>query len=502
MTKTNTSKSDVETGSASTFVPVEPFEIVVFGGTGDLARRKLLPSLYHRYCDGQISDDSRIVGVSRSKHSREEYQALIEENYHAFSKEDAFDKTLWAKFIKLVDYVSIDVTADKDWSALRSALSTKKELIRVFYLAMPPRMFADICVGLKDSDLVHDKSRVVLEKPLGTDYESARKINAGVGKVFKENNIYRIDHYLGKETVQNLLVLRFGNILLEPLWSNQAIDHIEITAAESIGVGGRGAYYDGAGALRDMVQNHLLQLLCLTAMEAPTSLDANDVRAEKIKVLRALRPITMESVKDKTVRGQYARGKVDGEAVTDYMSDVDVNESSTETYVAIKAEVDNWRWAGVPIYLRTGKRMSSRRSEIVIQFKSVPHSIFGDTPINPNKLVIRLQPDEAVKLWFEVKEPGAGGMRLKTLPLNLSYADNFTVRYPDAYERLLMDVVRGNLSLFMRRDEVESAWKWVDGILEAWEQSGQRTELYAAGSEGPAEADDMLGHSGHRWSKG
>ena len=297
-------------------------------------------------------------------------------------------------------------------------------------------------------------------------------------------------------------MLRFGNILLEPLWSNQAIDHIEITAAESIGVGGRGSYYDGAGALRDMVQNHLLQLLCLTAMEAPSSLDANDVRTEKIKVLRALRPITVDSVKRKTVRGQYARGKVNDEAVTDYMSDVDVTESPTETYVAIKAEVDNWRWAGVPIYLRTGKRMSSRRSEIVIQFKSVPHSIFGDTPVNPNKLVIRLQPDEAVKLWFEVKEPGAGGMRLKTLPLNLSYADNFTVRYPDAYERLLMDVVRGNLSLFMRRDEVESAWKWVDGILEAWEQSGQRTELYAAGSEGPAEADDMLAAYGHRWSKG
>ena len=499
---TNTASPKSETGSASTFVPVEPFEIIVFGGTGDLARRKLLPALYHRYRDGQISDDSRIIGVSRSKHSGEQYRALIEKYYHEFAKDEDFDPKLWAKFIKLVDYVSIDVKADKDWSELGKALSSKKELIRVFYLAMPPRMFSDICDGLKDAGLVHDKSRVVLEKPLGTDYETARAINAGVGKVFKENNIYRIDHYLGKETVQNLLVLRFGNILLEPLWSNQAIDHIEITAAESIGVGGRGSYYDGAGALRDMVQNHLLQLLCLTAMEAPSSLDANDVRTEKIKVLRALRPITAETVTEKTVRGQYARGKVGGEVATDYMSDVDVEESSTETYVAITAEVDNWRWAGVPIYLRTGKRMSSRRSEIVIQFKSVPHSIFGETPINANKLVIRLQPDEAVKLWFEVKEPGAGGMRLKTLPLNLSYADNFTVRYPDAYERLLMDVVRGNLSLFMRRDEVEQAWKWVDGIIEAWAGSEQRTELYAAGSEGPAEADDMLAKSGHKWSEG
>jgi len=502
VTTPDTTSEAYQTGSGSTFVPVEPFEIIVFGGTGDLARRKLLPSLYHRYRDGQISDDSRIVGVSRSKHSRSEYQALIEKNYHEFAKDEEFDSKLWAKFIKLVDYVSIDVTSDKDWSGLGSALSDKGKLIRVFYLAMPPRMFADICDGLKAADLVHDKSRVVLEKPLGTDYESARKINAGVGKVFKENNIYRIDHYLGKETVQNLLVLRFGNILLEPLWSNQAIAHIEITAAESIGVGGRGSYYDGAGALRDMVQNHLLQLLCLTAMEAPTSLEANDVRAEKIKVLRALRPITTESVQSKTVKGQYARGKVEGEAVTDYMSDVDVTESNTETYVAIKAEVDNWRWAGVPIYIRSGKRMSSRRSEIVIQFKPVPHSIFGETKLNPNKLVIRLQPDEAVKLWFEVKEPGAGGMRLKTLPLNLTYADNFAVRYPDAYERLLMDVVRGNLSLFMRRDEVEAAWKWVDGILAAWEETQQRTELYSAGSEGPAEADELLSGSGHKWSKG
>lgn len=487
---------------SSSFVPVEPFEIIVFGGTGDLARRKLLPALYHRYKDGQIPDNSRIVAVSRTKLDRSAYQELIRSAYLEFSGEGDFDKGVWAKFIKLVDYVSIDVIKDKDWSGLGSALSKKEELIRVFYLAMPPTMFAGICDGLKTAGLVHEKSRVVLEKPLGTDYASACAINRGVGKVFRENNIYRIDHYLGKETVQNLLVLRFGNILLAPLWSNQAIDYIEITAAESIGAGGRGAYYDGAGALRDMVQNHLLQLLCLTAMEAPSSLDANDVRTEKIKVLKGLRPVTAETVKEKTVRGQYARGKVDGEAVTDYMSDVDVTESATETYVAIKTEVDNWRWAGVPIYLRTGKRMTRRRSEIVIQFKAVPHSIFGDTKVNPNKLVIRLQPNEAVTLWFEVKEPGAGGMRLNTLPLNLSYADNFTVRYPDAYERLLMDVVRGNLSLFMRRDEVEAAWKWVDGIIAAWEETGQRTELYAAGSEGPAEAEAMLEAQGHQWSQG
>ena len=296
-----------------------------------------------------------------------------------------------------------------------------------------------------------------------------------------------------------MLVLRFGNILLEPLWSNRAIDHVQITVGESIGVGGRGSYYDGAGALRDMVQNHLLQLLCLTAMETPASLDADDVRTEKLKVLRALRPITDESVAEVTVRGQYARGKVGDDVMADYLTDVGTDFSETETFVAIKAHIDNWRWAGVPIYIRTGKRMKQRRSEIVIQFKPVPHSVFGDTKLNPNRLVIRLQPDEAVKLWFEIKEPGAGGMRLKTLPLNLSYADNFTVRYPDAYERLLMDVVRGNLSLFMRGDEVEAAWNWVDEILAAWKNTDQRLELYQAGHDGPEEAKDMLAKDDSSW---
>lgn len=506
----NTSQADIRgthmtsdnIEQTSSFVPVAPFEIVVFGGTGDLARRKLLPALYHRYCDGQISDDSRIIGVSRTHIDRAGYLKMIEEAYHEFSNEADFDTAKWKAFTKLIDYIPIDVTSDEGWSALVQAVGRPGEMIRVFYLAMPPRLFAQICAGLQKAGLVTDTSRVVLEKPLGTDYNSAREINAGVGEVFAEDRIYRIDHYLGKETVQNLLALRFGNILLEPLWSNAAIDHVEITAAESIGVGGRGAYYDGAGALRDMVQNHMLQLLCLTAMEAPSSLEADDVRTEKIKVLRALRTITAETVQDVTVRGQYARGYVDDEGVTDYLTDVGVDRSTTETYVAIKAEVDNWRWAGVLFYLRTGKRMQSRRSEIVIQFKPVPHSVFGKaTKLNPNRLVIRLQPDEAVRLWLEIKEPGAGGLRLKTLPLNLSYADNFTVRYPDAYERLLMDVVRGNLSLFMRRDEVESAWQWVDAIIAGWAATRQRVELYAAGEDGPLEGADMLKRDGRSWSE-
>jgi glucose-6-phosphate 1-dehydrogenase len=297
------------------------------------------------------------------------------------------------------------------------------------------------------------------------------------------------------------MVLRFGNFLLEPLWNSRAIEHIEITVAESLGVGGRGGYYDGSGALRDMVQNHLLQLLCLTTMEPPASISADDLRTEKIKVLRALRPVTAENVKETTVRAQYTKGRVDGDPAADYLTDVEKDESETESFVAIHTEIENWRWAGVPIYMRTGKRMKTKRSEIVIQFKPVPHSIFPETTqVNPNKLVIRLQPDEAVTLWMEIKEPGAGGLRLKTLPLNLSYADNFTVRYPDAYERLLLDVVRGNLSLFMRRDEVEAAWRWVDGIIDAWAEVDQRISLYPAGSDGPDAARFMLEQLGDQWS--
>ncbi|GLQ19249.1 glucose-6-phosphate dehydrogenase [Algimonas porphyrae] len=495
-------KTDMDEGGRSAFVPVDPFELVVFGATGDLARRKLLPSLYHRYCDGQIPEDSRIIGASRTAMDREEFVKLVEESYLEFEDGSQHDPDCFKAFADMLDYVAIDIADDQaDWDTLGGKLDATQSLIRIFYLAMPPRLFVDIAEGLQTAGLAHDESRVVLEKPLGNDFASADAINEGVGRVFDENRIYRIDHYLGKETVQNLLVLRFGNILLEPLWNSRAIEHIEITVAETIGVGGRGAYYDSSGALRDMVQNHLLQLLCLTTMEPPASIDADDLRTEKIKVLRALRPVTSSNVKDMTVRAQYVRGRIDGETAADYLSDVDVEESDTETFVAIHTEIQNWRWSGVPIYIRTGKRMAQRRSEIIIQFRPVPHSIFpSDTHIQPNRLVIRLQPDEAVTLWMEIKEPGAGGLRLKTLPLNLSYADSFAARYPDAYERLLLDVVRGNLSLFMRRDEVEAAWRWVDGIIDAWAETEQRLSLYPAGTDGPDAARFMLEQLGDQWS--
>lgn len=316
--------------------------------------------------------------------------------------------------------------------------------------------------------------------------------------MFPEESVYRIDHYLGKETVQNLLVLRFANTLFEPIWSRNAIDHVQITVAESVGLEGRADYYDRSGAVRDMVQNHLLQLLCLTAMEPPNSLNANSVRTEKIKVLKALKPFTSETAAQNTVRAQYKAGLAEGEAVQGYLETLSGESSQTETYAAIKAEIENWRWAGVPFYLRTGKRMESRRSEIVIQFKSTPHRLFEDDRA-PNRLVLRLQPDEGMKLFIEIKEPGPGGMRLKSLPLNLSYADNFAVRYPDAYERLLMDVIRGNLSLFMRRDEVEAAWEWVDNLLEVWEAGSQPLETYPAGTDGPVQAAMLIDRDGRDW---
>ncbi|WP_199288482.1 glucose-6-phosphate dehydrogenase [Hyphomonas pacifica] len=485
------------------FIPVDPFDIVIFGGTGDLSRRKLLPALYHRWLDGQIPASSCVVGTARSEMTSEEYRAMAKEACKTASG-DSWDANAWGKFEKLIHYVSIDATAgDADWKTLKSHLTEDPARPCVFYLATSPRLYVDICEALGTVGLSSGNTRVVLEKPIGTDLESARAINDGVGAVFAERQVFRIDHYLGKETVQNLMVLRFGNMLFEPLWSRNYIDHVQITVAENLGLEGRADYYDKSGALRDMVQNHLLQLLCLTAMEAPNHLDDDDVRTEKIKVLNALVPITGDAAKRQTVRGQYKAGVQGDKPVKGYLDELSSDEeSSTETFVAIKAQIDNWRWAGVPFYLRTGKRMAHRHSDIVINFKHVPHSLFGEGNDIANRLVIRLQPDEGVRLFVQIKEPGPGGLRVKSLPLNLSYAESFTVRYPDAYERLLMDVVRGNLSLFMRKDEVEAAWRWVDGLIEAWEASGEKPEAYAAGTDGPLAAAMMMDRDGRKWWEG
>ncbi|MCR9129889.1 MAG: glucose-6-phosphate dehydrogenase [Alphaproteobacteria bacterium] len=481
-------------------VPVEPFDIVIFGATGDLARRKLIPALFHRWCDGQIPENSRIIGVARDELTDAEFHERAAE----FGLPDGASeqrRERWAEFIAHVRYIAADIEGESPgWAALKDALDPNEDKIRIFYLALPPSIYGKTCAAIGAHGLNTRGSRVILEKPIGRDYHSARLINEAVGAVFPENSIFRIDHYLGKETVQNLLILRFANMLLEPVWSAGGIDHVQITVAESLGAGTRASYYDRSGALRDMVQNHILQLLCLVAMEPPASLEADAVRAEKLKVLRALRLIKADQAGEAVVRGQYQAGISDGASAPAYAEEVG-EESKTETFVAIRADIDNWRWAGVPFYLRTGKRMRARRSEIIIQFKPVPHDIINADAgvMQPNRLVIRLQPDEGVKLMMMTKDPGPGGVRLRYVPLNLSYAETFDQDYPDAYERLLMAVVRGNLGLFMRRDEVEAAWRWTDAVVAAWTDGACPLQFYPAGSDGPDKASLLLSRDGREW---
>ncbi|WP_395647008.1 glucose-6-phosphate dehydrogenase [Terricaulis sp.] len=480
------------------FIPVPPFDLVVFGATGDLSLRKLFPALLHRFLDGQIPAQSRIIGAARGDLDTNSFRKLIHDSHEEFAPGACVDHAKCEEFLQHVEYVKLDATAEAlAWAGMQAALSTGDGKVRIFYLATAPSLFVTIAQRLAETGLATPDSRIVLEKPIGRDLASARAINDGVGAVFDESRTFRIDHYLGKETVQNLLVLRFANMLIEPVWSRATIDHVQITVAEEIGVEGRGDYYDKSGALRDMVQNHILQLLCLVALESPNSMDADAIRAEKIKVLSALKRFDAAGAKEKTVRGQYKAGLVKGKAAPAYADEIG-RRSGTETFVAIKAEVDNWRWAGVPFYLRTGKRMGERRSEIVIQFKQTPVSIFGGGE-GPNRLVLRLQPDEGVRLWLNMKEPGPGGLRIKTAPLDLSFAEEFGVRYPDAYERLLMDVVRGNLALFMRRDEVEAAWTWADALLAAWAENGGEPKLYAAGSNGPEASANLMDRDGRAW---
>jgi glucose-6-phosphate 1-dehydrogenase len=404
------------------FVPVPPFDLVVFGATGDLSLRKLFPALLHRFLDGQIPAQSRIIGVARSEMDTDAFRQLVHESRGKFAPGVSVDEAKCGAFQEHIEYVSLDATAPAgEWTALKDALHNGKGNTRIFYLSTAPSLFVPIAQRLAESELATPDSRIVLEKPIGRDLASSREINDGVGQVFDEQRTFRIDHYLGKETVQNLLVLRFANMLVEPIWSRATIDHVQITVAEEIGVEGRGDYYDKSGALRDMVQNHILQLLCLVALESPNSMDADAIRTEKLKVLSALRRIEADDVAAKTVRGQYKAGLVNGQPAPAYVEEVG-HASKTETFVAIKAEVDNWRWAGVPFYLRTGKRMGARRSEIVVKFKDTPVSIFGANAGTPNRLVLRLQPDEGVRLWLYMKEPGPGGLRIKTAPLDLSFA--------------------------------------------------------------------------------
>ncbi|QNL19664.1 glucose-6-phosphate dehydrogenase [Hyphobacterium sp. CCMP332] len=481
-------------------VPVEPFDLAIFGATGDLALGKLLPSLFHRWCDGQIPANSRIIAVARDELDDAAFRQLVRKRYLEGYERDLDEDSTWHAFAERLVYVPLNATdRDSDWSLLKAAFGDSSRL-RLFYLALPPSLYAPASENLAHHGLNSPGSRIVLEKPIGSNFHTAREINQRVGEVFGEDSIFRIDHYLGKESVQNLLILRFGNWLFEPIWNATGIDHVQITVAESVGAGKRAAYYDTAGALRDMVQNHLLQLMCLVAMEPPSDLEADTVRTEKLKVLQALRPIRADDISGKAVRARYASGAIKGEAVPGYEAELG-QSSDTETFVAIKAEIDNWRWAGVPFYLRTGKRMSHRYSEIVIQFKPVPHDVVkaDSGKIRPNRLIIRLQPDEAVRLMLMTKDPGPGGVRVRYVPLNLSYAETFEKNYPDAYERLLMAVIRGNLGLFMRRDEVEAAWRWTDQILQSWTDSQSPVLTYPAGTDGPAESALLLAKDNREW---
>ncbi len=489
----------------SKIIPVQPFDAVIFGGTGDFAERKLLPSLYHRERDGQISNPTRFIAASRSALSNEEYRQFAHQALQQHLRKDELDEETLERFLARLHYVAIDVTTEEGWGDLKMLLEdADDERIRAFYLAVGPSLFGNIAKFLDQFYLTRPDSRLVMEKPIGRDLQSARELNDTVGRYFTEHQIYRIDHYLGKETVQNLLALRFANALYEPLWNSAHIDHIQITVAETVGLESRAGYYDKAGALRDMVQNHLLQLLCLVAMEPPASADADSLRDEKLKVLKALSPIGTSSADKLTVRGQYTSGASDNGAVSGYLEELEDGESNTETFVAIKAEIENWRWSGVPFYLRTGKRLAHRMSEIVINFKPVPHSIFPDEAGIPvsNQLVIRLQPDEGVKQWIMIKDPGPGGMRLRHVPLDMSFAEAFNVRNPDAYERLILDVVRGNQTLFMRRDEVEAAWAWIDPILQAWEETRQKIKNYKAGTWGPSTSIALIERDGRTWHDG
>ena len=482
-------------------IPVAIFDCIVFGATGDLTLRKLLPALYYRFRDGQMPTESRIIGAARSALTDEDFRDRAAKALKKHVAQADRDTETIQRFLAQLHYISIDATApDADWTRFGPLLDDKR--VRIFYFATSPDLYGPVCRALGMNGLVTEHSRVVLEKPIGHDAASAHAIIAEVGTVFSEAQTFRIDHFLGKETVQNLMALRFANTIFERLWTADVIDHVQITVAETVGLEGRGGYYDKSGALRDMVQNHLLQLLCLIAMDPPVSLDADRVRDEKLKVLRALKPMEAHEVAHLTVRGQYTQGAIDGQPVPGYLADLGSDDTSrTESFVALKAEVRTWRWSGVPFYLRTGKRLPAKVSEIIIQFRAPPFSIFPPESAEwrPNTLIIRLQPEEGMRLEMMTKDPGPGALHLSPTGLDISFEKTFGKRFPDAYERLLMDTVRGNQTLFMRRDEVEAAWAWVEPILEAWSARPDHPRPYPAGSWGPTAAIALIERDRRTW---
>lgn len=477
-------------------------DLVIFGAKGDLTRRKLLPSLYQLEKYGHLPQETRILGVGRADWDKNAFAEVAKDALTTFMS-DPIEDSVWQRFCEKLDFHKLDVNDTPAFDGLAKELSQTKPAI--FYFAMHPGTFGTICQGLAHAGLNQSKNRIVMEKPLGTDLQSSQDINNAVAEYFTESQVYRIDHYLGKETVLNLLALRFANPIFSTLWDRNSIDHVQITVAEQVGIEGRWSYFDKAGQMRDMVQNHLLQILTMIAMSPPANLQDDSIRQEKITVLKALRPITKANFREKTVRGQYTAGFVNSIKVPGYLEEDGANKTSnTETFIAIKVDIDNWRWAGVPFYLRTGKRLPNKCSEVVIYFKNQPLNLFSDSypQLPQNKLTIRLQPDEGVDIEILNKVPGLeSNNNLQMTKLDLSFSKTFHQHIADAYERLLLEVMRGRQALFVHRDEVEAAWGWVDSILDAWSNENDPPKPYQAGTWGPVASVALITKDNRSWNE-
>ncbi len=478
------------------------YDIVLFGGGGDLSLRKLMPALYRAHVNQELDTDLNIIATVRDTSlSRDEFVARVKEGLQKQLQTREFTPGHWDTFSQRISLAIVDIVdSTKGWTDLADVIAQTGNH-SLFYFAIAPSLYGTACANLSEHKLIETDSRVIVEKPIGYSQITAKEINDQVGKYFPEDNIYRIDHYLGKETVQNLMVLRFSNFLFEHLWDAKSIDHVQITLAETVGLEGRAGFYDKAGAVRDMVQNHLLQLLCLVTMEPAAKMAASDIRAEKIKVLRSLRVISGRDIKKNTVRGQYNFGVVNGKEQKGYLKELGDNTSKTETFVAIRAHIDNWRWAGVPFYLRTGKCLQQQYSEIAIQFKPVSHRVFGADSghLSSNKLIVRLQPDENIQLQLMTKDLDRSDVNLQKVSLNLNQSQSQQNSIRDAYKRLLLDALRGDSTLFIHRDEIDACWQWLDPMLEAWKTSTDKPIQYAAGTWGPTESDDLLEKDGFKW---
>ena len=482
-------------------VTTKPFDMVIFGGLGDLSRRKLIPAMYRSFRVGDMPEDSRLFLGTRSSISNEELVDKIKDVLDSTLKPqekvqediDAFCATLQPVILDLTDINS-------GWEEFKEEIN-KYDRVRVYYLAVVPSAYGPCCRNLSEMELITDDSRLVVEKPLGYDLPSAEAINQTMAQYFDESQIYRIDHYLGKDTVQNLLTLRFSNFLFEDVWDNKSIDHIQITISEQVGLEGRAEFYDDVGALRDMVQNHILQLVCLMALDSPNDLSSDAIRFEKVKVLKALKPIIGDDVDKFTVRGQYVSGVVNDEKVFGYKDELGNYDSKTETFVALKAEIQTWRWAGVPFYLRTGKSLKARSAEIIVQFKDVTHNVYQATgqDLIPNQLKIKLQPKEKIQMKLMANDVGGGTNCIEPIMLNLDFKSDEDQPIRTSYQRLLMDAVKGDATLFIHRDEVTAAWRWIDPIVEHWQRSEKSPHLYSAGSWGPEEADELLVPEHQSW---